>query len=141
MRVSMLVALLLLPGGAAAQAPPRAPTLVHLVASGNDAVGLQLVAAVHARLHATDDMAAVDGMADARVRLKIATLDPDDGAGRRTVYSIVIAVRPRQRDADLYWNNLVGVCERSRVEACARGIVEETAAAAQSLPFVPESAP
>lgn len=137
MRLSVLLALLALPCGAGTQPmpqPPRAPVLVHVVASGNDAVGLQLVAAVHARLHAVADMASAEGMADAHVRLKIATLDPDDGAGRRTVYSIVITVRPRERDADVYWNNLVDTCERANVQACARGIVAEAGAAADSLP-------
>ena len=137
MRLPVLLAMLALPFCAGAnplEQPPRAPVLVHVVASGNDAVGLQLVAAVHARLQAVADMSPVDGMADARVRLKIATLDPDSGAGRRTVYSIVITVRPRERDADVYWNNLVDVCEGANVQTCARGIVAEAGAAADSLP-------
>lgn len=124
----------------AAEAPvPEAPITVHVAASAVDAVGRQLVEAIAKQLRQSTDLSPVDVANGARIRLKIATLDPDNGSGRRTVYSVVVAVRPVDRELDVYWNNHVGLCGQARVQACARSIVEEAGAPAASLRTIIET--
>jgi len=130
---------------AAAQAPAadlpaaEAPISVHVSASAVDAIGRQFVDAVRAQLRASPDLALVEESKGARIRLKIATLDPDNGSARRTVYSVVVTVRPADRDVDVYWNNYVGLCGQARVQACARSIVDEAAAPTASLRTIIET--
>jgi hypothetical protein len=124
---------------AADVAAPEAPISIHVSASAEDIVGRQFVDAVRAQLRESADLALVDASKGARIRLKIATLDPDNNSGRRTVYSVVVTVRPVDREADLYWNNYVGLCGQARVQACARSIVEEAGAPAASLRTIIET--
>lgn len=121
--------------------PPaaEAPISVHVSASAVDAVGRQFVDAVRQQLRASPDLTLVDESKGARIRLKIATLDPDNNSARRTVYSVVVTVRPADRDVDVYSNNYVGLCGQARVQACARDIVEEAGAPAASLRTIIET--
>ncbi|HEY5804065.1 MAG TPA: hypothetical protein VIT90_10275 [Lysobacter sp.] len=127
------------PPAAADAAVPEAPISIHVSASSEDAIGRQFVGAVRAQLRESADLALVDASKGARIRLKIATLDPDNDSGRRTVYSVVVTVRPVDREADVYWNNYVGLCGQARVQACARSIVEEAVAPAASLRTIIET--
>ncbi|QSX74838.1 hypothetical protein HIV01_017095 [Lysobacter arenosi] len=125
---------------AAPAAPaPEAPLTVHVSASAVDPVGRQFVEAIAEQLRQSTDLVPVDVANGARVRLKIATLDPDDNIGRRTVYSVVVTVRPVDRELDVYWNNYVGLCGQARVQACARSIVDEAGAPAASLRTIIET--
>lgn len=56
----------------------------------------------------------------------------------RPVHSVMVTVRPVDREADMYWNNYVGLCH-ARVQACVRSIVEEIAATAASLRTIVET--
>lgn len=124
----------------AAEVPaPEAPITVHIAASAADAVGRQFVEAIAEQLRQSTDLVPVDVANGARVRLKIATLDPDNGIGRRTVYSVVVTVRPTDRELDVYWNNYVGLCGQARVQACARSIIEEAGAPTTSLRTIIET--
>ncbi|UNK50936.1 hypothetical protein MNR01_08030 [Lysobacter sp. S4-A87] len=117
----------------------EAPISVHVSASAVDAVGRQFVDAVREQLRESPDLALVEASNGARIRLKIATLDPDNDSARRTVYSVVVTVRPVDREVDVYWNNYVGLCGQARVQACARSIVEEAGAPAASLRTIIET--
>ncbi|MGO4222912.1 hypothetical protein AB4Y64_13800 [Lysobacter sp. TAF61] len=138
------------PGAAqsATPAPPEAPPVdvpqdvaitVQVSASAQDKVGRLFVEAIREQLRQSLDLALVEDSKDARIRLKVATLDPDNGIGRRTVYSVVVTVRPADRDLDVYWNNYVGLCGQARVPACARNIVDEAGAPTASLRTIIET--
>lgn len=137
MRTLLILLLLAQTPVALAQSVPFG---VHVTSTADDTVGRQFVYEIREKLRSSNGLSFADTDSEALIRLKIVTLDPDSGRGVRTIYSVVLTVRPLDRDADMYWNNFVGICGQAAVESCARGIVAETDSAAVTLRSVIKSA-
>ena len=125
MRTFIAIILLILCAAPNARAQ-SSPLAVHLESSADDSVGRQLVYEVKEQLRSSNGLSFADIKSESIIRLKLVTLDPDNGVGSRTIYSVVITMRPIDRDQDVYLTNLVGICGGAVVESCARTIVAET---------------
>jgi len=122
MRLFTVLLALLFHSLAAAQSPVD----VHISSDTVDAIGRQFTYEIREKIRASNGLRLADRSSDALIRLNIVTLNPDENRENRTIYSIVFTARTLDRDTNIYLNNIVGVCGRSKIESCAQEMVAVT---------------
>lgn len=98
---------------------------VFVRATAEDRVGSLLAYQLREEIRKSGGMELVASENDARFIVRLITIDPDE-SGSRTVYSVVLTAKQFDRDATIYWTNIVGVCGMNRVPTCAQSLAAET---------------
>ena len=110
-------------------APCFAQMKVYVGSTAEDSVGGRLVYAMKEKIRRSAGMILVDRDEDARIAVRVVTLDPDTagGSGRRTIYSAVLTAQTfHNTPVDMFLTNYVGMCGTARIQECADDLVVVT---------------
>ena len=122
-------ALLVLLGSAVGLALPvraQAQTAIYLETTVPDRVGRQLMFELREGLRRSAGLSLADRSQDARIHVRVVTLDPNEGAssGLMTVYSAVVTFRTfHDTPVDAYLTSYVGTCGSNRTSHCAQTLL------------------
>jgi len=88
-----------------------------------DDVGKQIASKIRQKIALSPLMTFISSEKTTSLRLKLVTLNPDDGSSQnQTVYSKVLVFHPDSGGLDLYLSSSVGTCGRNKVDQCAETI-------------------
>jgi hypothetical protein len=126
----LLVAFCVAPSERAGAQSARGSSVVavYLQNSSEDAVGRSLAYEIREALRRSTGFVLVDTEEDARLVLRLVTLDPDreQSPGLLTVFSAVYTARTyHEQPIEMYLTSSVGTCGRDRLSTCAQRRVAE----------------
>lgn len=105
-----------------------AQAAVYVQSSGQDSIGQQLGYEVRETIRRSAGLVLADRSGDARLLLRLTTLDPDaaNPPSVMTVYAAVFTVRTfHETPVEMYLTTVVGTCGTNRLEICARRLTAE----------------
>jgi hypothetical protein len=115
--------------GLAGGAKASPPMPIYIDSTSNDSVGQTLSYAIRERVRRSASMALAAQDRDAKIVLRIVTIDPDQGANsaqNMTVYSATITMWSAHNfPLEVYLNSRVGLCGAQRIEQCALRITAQ----------------